>query len=198
MAHFFFALVGTVLLLLKSHSPDEVFSNCTYGFSLILLFGVSALYHRPQWGQRGYAIMRRLDHAAIFILIAGTATPICILGLGGKDGTTLLITVWITALLGILQSFFWTKGPKWIRALPYVIAGWVITPYFKEFVQLLGETSAEWILIGGLIYTLGTVVYAMKRPNPFPRVFGYHEIFHIMVIVAASFHFAVNYHFVDR
>jgi hemolysin III len=193
---FFMAIGAGIALITKSHTLPATYSSIIYAITLVLLFGASALYHRPQWSHKFYVVMRRIDHSAIFLLIAGTATPLVVMGLDGKQEIKLLAIIWITAGIGVLQAVLWTRGPKWIRASLYIIAGWVVAPYFPEIKASLGNGGEKLILLGGLIYTLGAVVYALKKPNPFPKVFGYHEIFHIMVIVAASFHFAAIYRLV--
>jgi hemolysin III len=190
---FFISLGAGLTLLTKCHST-ETFSSClVYVLSLALLFGSSSLYHRPQWGLRAYNIMRRIDHSAIFILIAGTATPVCLLGLRGKMGVHLLIIFWVAAILGISQALLWSHGPKWLRAVVYIVMGWLALPYFAALEASLGPENGLLILAGGVIYTLGALVYALKKPDPYPEVFGFHEIFHIMVVIAAALHFSVIY-----
>ena len=155
------------------------------------LFAISAIYHRVQWqAERSRARMRRADHASIFILIAGTYTPVALLGLGGDDGRRLLIMIWSGAIGGVLLSLFWVRAPKALTAAVAVAVGWMITPYFGEVRRLLG--MAVWlILAGGIAYTAGAIIYALRKPNPWPRTFGYHEIFHALTLVGASLHFAV-------
>lgn len=190
-AAFFFALGACAMLLDKTRGWLQIGAILVYSLSLSGLFGISALYHRPQWSPRMRMWMRRLDHAAIFILIAGTCTPLFLLGIPSDSGKKLLMIVWIAASIGILQSLFWTNAPKWLAALLYVIVGWLAVPYLPELKASLGVLSTTLILAGGIIYTLGAIVYALKRPNPFPKTFGYHEIFHVMVVIAAFTHFIV-------
>lgn len=190
---FFIALVACAVLIYHSHGTRAVTANIIYSLSLSGLYCVSALYHCPMWSRRTYLLMRRLDHAAIFVLIAGSATPICMLGLKDKLGNQLLYTIWVIAIIGMIITIFWSHGPKWIRALLYVSAGWFAFPYLPQIKASLGTTDM-WLLVGGgIVYTLGAMVYGLKRPNPFPRVFGYHEIFHIFVVIASAFHFSVIY-----
>lgn len=190
-AAFFFALGACAMLIAASHDVTAVIANIIYSLSLAGLFGISALYHRPQWQPEARMWMRRLDHAAIFILIAGTGTPIALLAIPGESGNRFLTIIWIAAAIGVIQSLFWVKAPKWLAAILYIIMGWLAVPYMSEIKNALGQGSVTALLIGGVIYTLGALVYAFKRPNPAPRVFGYHEIFHLLVIVAAAFHFVV-------
>ena len=162
-----------------------------YSTALIGLFTVSALYHRVHWRPDLRAWMRRLDHAAIFLLIAGTGTPICLLALAEQAGLRLLTISWIGAGAGVLQSIFWVGAPKWLAAVFYVALGWLVVPYGPEILQGLGPGSLALLVAGGLAYTAGAVVYALKRPNPRPAVFGYHEIFHLLVVLGALLHFVV-------
>jgi hemolysin III len=161
-----------------------------YGLSLVAMFGVSALYHRPTWQPAARARMRRLDHATIFLLIAGTFTPFAVLGLEGRETTTLLCIAWGGALLGLLQALFWVHAPKPLTALLYLAMGWAISPYFGALRAALGNAPLGLLLAGGVAYSLGALVYALRRPDPFPRTFGYHEVFHALVIVASVCHFA--------
>jgi hemolysin III len=135
--------------------------------------------------------MRRLDHAAIFVLISGTATPLCLLRLPERSGQTLLFWVWALALLGSIKSLIWVRIPKAISSLLYVATGCVALLYFKDFQASLSPMEFALLLAGGLVYAAGALVYALKRPDPLPQVFGYHEIFHLLVVVAAALHFAV-------
>jgi hemolysin III len=184
------ALVGWILLAARAASTAAAVAAHVYGASLFALFAVSAAYHRPNWPPRARAVMRRLDHSAIFLLIAGTYTPMCLL-LGGTTGWTLLAAVWVGAALGVLQSVFWAKAPKWLVAALAVALGWAVVPTLPTLWAALGGGALSLLLAGGLAYTAGAVVYARRRPDPFPRVFGYHEVFHALVIAAAVCHYAV-------
>ena len=192
-AAFFFALGACALLLAKTHDTRSLLATLIYSLGLTALFGISALYHRPQWNPAARMWMKRLDHAAIFIMIAGTGTPLSLLGLPGADGRTLMLYFWLAAGLGVIQCLFWVNAPKWISAILYVVVGWLALPYLSEFKSTLGVVSVALLLAGGIVYTVGALVYAFKRPNPWPKVFGYHEIFHVLVIIAAVLHFIVVY-----
>jgi hemolysin III len=161
-----------------------------YGASLFTLFLVSALYHRGRWAPRARGVMRRLDHSAIFLLIAGTYTPFCLL-LPGGAGSLLLLVVWGCAAAGILQSIVWARAPKPLVAAVYVLFGWIVVPVLPALRGALGSGAIALLAAGGGTYTVGALVYATRRPDPFPRVFGYHEVFHALVIAAAACHFAV-------
>lgn len=179
------------MLVALSSGSRAIIANLIYSLSLTGLFGISSLYHRPTWSANARTWMRRLDHSAIFILIAGTGTPLCLLALPEPSGTNMLILFWVAALVGVVQSLFWVRAPKWLAALLYITMGWLAVPYLPELQSALGSANVWLLLTGGVIYTLGALVYAVKKPNPAPQVFGYHEIFHLLVIIAAAFHFVV-------
>lgn len=190
-AAFFFYLGACAMLMAQSQHFSEFVATLIYSLSLCGLFGISALYHRPRWSSQARMWMRRLDHSAIFLLIAGTGTPLCMLAIPNDGGMQLLKIIWIAAAIGVIQSLFWVSAPKWLAALLYIIMGWLAFPYMPELKKALGASGVNLILTGGIVYTLGAVVYALKKPNPSPKYFGYHEIFHILTIVAAGFHFVV-------
>ena len=182
-----FAVAGWVALLRAAPGPRAAAAAAVYGLALTAQFSISALYHRPRWGARARLVMRRLDHAAIFLLIAGTYTPFCLLLPGGGHG--LLAGVWAGAVAGIVLSVAWPLAPKWLMAALTVGLGWVIVPLLPSLRGAIGA-SGLWLLGGGgAAYTIGALVYATRRPDPFPRVFGYHEVFHALVILAAVMHY---------
>jgi hemolysin III len=187
VAAFVAALAG-VLLITHAPTVKAAWAAGIYSWSLVMLFGISAVYHVPMWQPRPRMWLRRMDHSAIFILIAGTYTPICLLGLHGV-GMTILIIVWAGAGLGILQSMLWPKAPKWVTAILYVALGWIVVWEWQAVHALLGGLNEILLAIGGFLYTAGAVIYAAHKPNPWPKVFGYHEIFHLLVIIAAALHF---------
>lgn len=188
-AAFFAAGAGSVLVAMSPNLRTAA-ASAIFSLSLVTLFAVSAIYHRVQWKtERARAYMRRADHSSIFVLIAGTYTPVAILGLGGEDGRRLLIMIWCGAAAGVCLSLFWVKAPKALTAAVAVAMGWMIVPYFSQVRRLLGPEL--WlILAGGIAYTAGAVIYAVRKPNPSPRVFGYHEVFHALTIIGAFLHFA--------
>lgn len=160
-----------------------------YVTSLVVLFAVSATYHRVNWSPRAHARMRRLDHASIFVLIAGTYTPIALVGLPEEQGVRLLIAIWSGALIGIVQAVFWARAPKPLTALLAVLVGWTLVPYIDDVRHALPAGDLALLLGGGVAYTMGAVAYASGRPNPRAQVFGYHEVFHALTIVGAALHF---------
>jgi hemolysin III len=161
-----------------------------YGASLVVLFTVSAIYHRVFWTDRKLrAAVGRVDHSAIFVLIAGTYTPFCLL-LGGARGLWLLATAWTSALLGMVIVVFFPGTPKKVRSALYVLLGWLIVPFLPGLHAALGARPFVLLIAGGACYTVGAVVYATRRPDPLPTVFGFHEIFHLLVVAAAGLQFA--------
>ena len=165
-----------------------------YGICLFFLFAVSATYHRVSWNEQQRKFWRRMDHSMIFIFIAGSYTPFG-LELLNQDalGTQMLSAIWITAILGAAVTVAWPSAPKWFRAILYLTAGWMLAVTFPKTYELLGGTAMSLILGSGFLYSLGAIIYARKSPNPWPFTFGYHEIFHILVIAAAWMHYAVIY-----
>lgn len=190
-AAFFMALGACTLLVVKSQQLSSIWATSIYSLSLVTLLGISALYHRINWAPSTRMIMRRLDHAAIYFLIAGTMTPICLLALPETSGKRLLIIAWTAAGLGMLVSFAFTHKPKWLNATLCLSAGIVVVPYLSEMADSLGRRNLALIICGGLAYSMGALTYALKRPNFFPKVFGYHEVFHLLVLVGATSHFVV-------
>ena len=163
-----------------------------YAVSLVALFGVSALYHRINWRSvAGRDWMRRLDHSMIFVLIAGSYTPFAVLVLHGSLAVAILVAVWAGALLGVVFNMVWRNAPTWLRAALYVGLGWIAVAAAPQLGAGIGLVGVTLVALGGVLYTMGAVVYARKRPDPAPTVFGYHEVFHLLVIAAAAVQYAV-------
>ncbi len=190
---FFIALGACSVLIALSTNEMARIASITYSVGLLMLFGISAVYHRPHWEPKARSIMKRFDQSAIFIQIAGTFTPLCLLVLPQNEGKHLLMVIWSGAFLGILQSVFWVNAPRWLTAIFYVLLGWLIFPYVSELKESLGNNNISLIIAGGLFYTIGAIFYALKKPKLNPAVFGYHELFHLFTIIAAGFHFIVIY-----
>jgi hemolysin III len=184
---FLAAAAGTVLVT-GAPTQRAAWAAGVYAVSLVTLFGVSALYHVPMWRPSRRRWLRHLDHAAIFVLIAGSYTPICLLGLGDR-GSRLLVLVWVGAGLGILKSLLWPQAPKPVSAFLYVGLGWIAVSEWTAVRAALDGWSEALLIVGGALYTLGAVIYAARRPDPHPEVFGYHELFHVLVVLAAGFHY---------
>ena len=154
-----------------------------YTLSAMLLFGVSALYHRGSWLDRGSAVLRRLDHANIFLLIAGTYTPYAVLLLSRTSAVVLLSVIWTGAVLGVCFRVFWIRAPRWLYTPLYVVLGWTAVFWLGDFFRNGGVAPVVLMLAGGLAYSLGAVAYGLKRPDPWPTVFGFHEVFHACTVV---------------
>ncbi len=160
-----------------------------YAATVTLLFGISALYHRRSWSPRAHWVMKRLDHSMIFVFIAGTYTPLAVLTLPTRSMIAVLIAVWGGAAIGVGLQLFWPGHPRWISAPCYLALGWVAVFVLPQLLHTGGVTAFVLIAIGGLIYSYGAIVYATKRPNPVPATFGFHEVFHLCTLVAASCHY---------
>jgi len=188
---FFVSLVLGIGLIVAADTPKATLAVAVYAASLSALLGTSALYHRVDWKRPEVRRwMRRLDHSMIFFLIAGTYTPFALLVLSGPLADAILVVVWIGAIAGAIVETIWIDHPKWVAAIIYIALGWVAVAAFPQLWMDMGVTGTLLVAAGGLLYTAGAVVYATQRPNPSPRVFGYHEVFHALVIAAAAAHFA--------
>ena len=183
---FFASLVAAGALVLRSRSFVAGAAAFVFGASLALLFGTSALYHRLHWDPVQRQRMRRLDHAAIFILIAGGYTPLFALVPSSRGGHVALAVIWIGAALGVVKSLLWAHAPKWVTALFCVALGWTVAGQVVDRAPAVGWLAVGMLLACGVIYSVGALVYALRRPDPFPKVFGYHEVFHAIVIVASA------------
>jgi hemolysin III len=194
---FFVSLVTGGVLVIVAPPGKATFAAAVYAVSVAALFGTSALYHRITWAsQAARRWMRRLDHSMIFLLIAGTYTPFALLVLDGTLATVILALVWGGAAAGILLKLVWLDAPKPLVAAVYVILGWVAVAAFPDLFDEIGIGGVAMVAAGGLLYTLGALVYAFQRPDPAPTVFGYHEVFHALVIAAAALQYAAVAFFV--
>ncbi|MGD0391569.1 MAG: hemolysin III family protein [Acidimicrobiales bacterium] len=193
---FFVSLVSGTALIWAAPTPGSKAIMSVYAISISMLFGVSALFHRHTWGPVGRRRMRRADHSTIFIAIAGSYTAVVGIALSGWPRTAVLCIVWGGALIGITLRQVWLDAPKWVIALPYVVVGWAAVVVLPQLLHALGGVGFSLLLAGGLAYSAGAVVYALKRPNPVAGVFGYHEVFHACTIVGAVLHFVVIAFFV--
>jgi hemolysin III len=194
---FFVSLLTGGALVATAPGGRATVAAAIYAVSVAGLFGSSALYHRITWASAAARRwMRRLDHSMIFVLIAGTYTPFALLALKGTLATAILVAVWAGAAAGVVMKLVWIDAPKWVVALTYVLLGWVAVAAFPQLYDAVGLTGITMVAGGGLLYTAGAVVYALRRPDPVPTVFGYHEVFHVLVIVAAALQYAVVAFFV--
>ena len=185
----FLAIGGTVLLLVVADSPSGYVGGAVFASSLMLLYGTSATYHQVRWRQSWHHVVKRLDHAMIFVLIAGTYTPFC-LDVSVAWGISLLAVVWSLAGAGIVLKLVWPDGPRWLSVALYVGLGWVAIVAASEVVDRYLGSALALLLLGGALYTIGGIIYALRRPDPWPRVFGYHEVFHAFVVAGSAVHYA--------
>jgi hemolysin III len=184
------ALAGLIALLIVGWStPAKIISLAIYGVSLIFLFSASATYHMVKVKDKALEIFRKVDHAAIYVLIAGTYTPFCVNAFEGFWKWGMLSIIWSLAIIGIVVKIFYIKSPRWLSAGIYVIMGWISVSAAGEMLSALPAWVFAWLLAGGIIYTLGAIVYATKMFNFKPGVFGFHEVWHIFVLLAAAAHF---------
>jgi hemolysin III len=186
---FWLALVAAVTLIVLVPAGMPRIAAAVYGAGLCALFGGSGLYHRWRWHPRWRPILRRVDHSTIFVFIAACYTPVGMMVLSGTTRWVVMITVWAGALAGVALSVAWITAPRFLCASCYVALGWVAVLAFPQMSAALPIAPIILMAIGGLLYTAGAVIFALGKPNPWPRVFGFHEIFHVFVILAAVVHF---------
>ncbi len=182
-----FAAIGAVMatiafLIDTAGDPPRLLTMLVFGLSMVALYTISAVYHLGTWQGRRLTLVRTLDHAGIFLLIAGTYTPICVIVLGGRLGWTVLALIWGLAAVGMGSAVLALRLPRWVVAAHYLGMGWLALIPLPRLVHALPPPALAVFAAGGLLYTTGAVVYALRRPNPWPRVFGFHEIFHLLVI----------------
>lgn len=193
------AVLGTVLLVMRSVSPAmpwHIVTFSIFGGGMILLYTASTLYHWLPLSEKGIRFLRRVDHSMIFFYIAATYTPICLIPLRGPWGWSIFGVIWGLALLGIVMKVFWLHAPRWFSTAIYLAMGWLVLVGVYPLVQNLPFAALAWLGGGGVVYSLGAVVYALKWPDPIPKHFGFHEIFHLFVIGGSFCHFVVMYWYV--
>lgn len=190
---FFIAFGACLMLVFQSSTRLALLASIVYSLGLLGMLGTSAIYHRFNWRPRTRAVMKRLDHSAIFLVIACSATPFSLFALSEESGHDFMLYIWSAAVLGIVQSMLWTKAPKFVSALFYIAMGWLSLPYVGEMKQTIGSTNISLLISGGIIYTIGAMFYAFKWPNIAPKYFGYHELFHIFVVIGSVLHFIAIY-----
>jgi hemolysin III len=186
---FWFALAAAGILIIVAYDGRARVAAIIYGVGLCALFGASATYHRWRGHPRWKPVLRRVDHSTIFVFIAASYTPIALLVLHGPLSTIVLISVWAGALAGVVMSVAWIDAPRVLTAVCYIAVGWVALVAMPQLFEHRGVAVPVLLLVGGLLYSLGAAAYATKRPNPWPRTFGFHEVFHTLVIAAALVHF---------
>lgn len=195
---FFCSLGVGIALIAAASSAAERWAAAVFAASVSGMFGASALYHRGNWSERPRRWLRRLDHAMIFVLIAGTYTPVGLLVLSGAWQVVVLTIVWSGAAIAVVTRLLWTDGPRWIPAAIGVTLGWVGVVVLPQLLDRVGNAGLGLLLAGGLLYTAGSIVYARGRPNPVPEIFGFHELFHVLVIGAAACQYVAIAFFVIR
>ena len=190
------SLVGLILLLVEAFSRgsvNHIIAFSMFGLSMILLYTASSLYHALPVKEKTLLLLQKLDHAMIYVLIAGTYTPICLLALEGTWKWGLFITIWTLALVGIIKKFLWMGAPRWLSTTFYLAMGWLAVIIFPSLMERLPLAFLIWIAVGGLAYTVGAIIYGIKKPNPIPNWFGHHEIWHLFVLAGTFSHFWAIY-----
>ena len=189
-----------ILLILRARAeatPLHVIGFTVFGISLLLLYGASTIYHTLDVCPKKTGFLRRIDHMMIFVLIAGTYTPVCLVTLQGTWGWTLLVAIWAFALFGVLLKIFWMNAPRWLSTLIYVVMGWLAVIAFVPLKAAVSWGGIGLLVAGGLAYTIGAVIYATKKPNlALLKSFGFHEIFHVFVMVGSAIHNAFMFQYV--
>lgn len=187
---FFASLASGVALFFQAGAAVSRVAAILYAASLSAMYGVSALYHRVTWPPSALRVWRRLDHSMIFVLIAGTFTPFGLLVMRGGWSVATLVVFWAGAVAGVVVSLVWIDAPRWVAALLYLALGWAGLVTLGPIARTVGGGGVALLVVGGVLYSIGAVVYARKRPSPAPAVFGYHEVFHAFVIAASVCHWA--------
>ncbi|WP_241757510.1 hemolysin III family protein [Streptomyces sp. WAC00263] len=183
------ALIAGIVLICLARTPQAALACAVYSVTAWLLFATSAIYHRGTWGPLGEALLRRLDHANIFLIIAGTCTPLAVLLLPPGQRSVLLWIVWAGALAGIAFRVLWVGAPRWLYTPCYLALGWAPVRYLPDFLHTGGVAVLALVVAGGLLYSAGAVVYGLQRPDPSPRWFGFHEVFHALTVAAFTTHY---------
>lgn len=187
-----FSLVGLTLMVVMAAVRSDVWhivSFSIFGTTLILMYTASFLYHSLHVSEKALMVFKKIDHIMIFMVIAGSYTPVCLVPLRGPWGWSILGTVWGIAFIGIFLKIFFIRSPRWVSTLIYLIMGWMCLLAVYPLVQNLNAASLFWLTLGGVFYSFGAVVYAIKRPDPFPGRFGFHEIWHLFVLAGSACHF---------
>jgi len=184
------SVAAGIVLVATASTQEGRITSAIFATTAALLFGTSALFHRGSWSPRVKGLLRRMDHSNIYLIIAGSYTPFAVLALPPDKGRTLMVIVWVGALAGVVFRVFWVGAPRWLYTTLYVVIGWVAIIYLPDLIDGAGVTAVVLIVVGGVLYSLGAVVYGLKRPNPWPEWFGFHEVFHSLTIAAFVAHYA--------
>jgi hemolysin III len=183
------SLAAGIVLVALAPSGEARLAAAIFSLAAVLLFGTSALFHRGNWSPSVKDLLRRIDHANIFLIIAGSYTPFLMLGLPEDQGRLLMTIVWSGALLGILFRVFWMGAPRWLYTTLYLVVGWIAVFFLRELIDGVGVVAVVLIIVGGGLYTLGALVYGLKWPNPWHGWFGFHEVFHAFTVAAFTVHY---------
>lgn len=183
------SLVAGAVLISTAPTFEARISSAIFSMTAVLLFGTSALFHRGTWSGKIESVIRRIDHANIYLIIAGTYTPFAVLALPDRQGRMLLSIVWAGAAAGVILRVFWTSAPRWLTTALYVLVGWVALFFLPGLIDGAGVPAVMLIVLGGVLYTVGAFVYAIKRPNPSPEWLGFHEVFHAFTVAAFIAHY---------
>ncbi len=193
------SIIGTIFLINSSLNPyklNHLIAFSIFGLGLILLYTTSTLYHWLKLSDAGILRMRKADHIMIFINIAATYTPVCMIALKNNLGWTLLSIIWSIALVGILIKIFWIQAPRWLSTTIYVLMGWMAIVVIIPLIEILQMKALVWLFIGGVFFTTGAIIYALKKPDPYPGILGFHEIFHLFVLLGSFSHFWMIYKYI--
>ena len=192
LTHFigFLAVIPVFIRFMEmSETRIQTIAFTIFGISLMLLYGASTIYHTLKLSAEKTALLRRIDHMMIFVLIAGTYSPVCLVTLAGKWGTILLSAIWLIAIAGVFMKIFWMGAPRWLSTMIYVVMGWLSITAFVPLMKAVGWGGFGMLLGGGIAYTVGALIYALKKPNlAILKSFGFHEIFHVFVMIGSGFH----------
>lgn len=194
-----FSILATVLMInatINPLKPYHLISFCIFGAGMFLLYTSSTLYHWLKLSEEGTKTLRRVDHIMIFILIAATYTPICLVPLRDTIGYGVLAGIWGTAIIGAIFKIFWLTAPRWLSTAIYLLMSWLAVFISIPLFKLLQVEAIIWLLLGGVFYTVGAIIYGMKKPNPYPGILGFHEIFHIFVLLGSFSHFWMIYKYI--
>ena len=195
----FLSLIGLILLIKYSLDTSNVYNTimlAVFGVSSILLYSASSTYHQCLSSEKVIKVLRRVDHSMIYVLIAGTYTPICLIALKGKIGTFLFLGVWLLAFIGILLKIVWFDAPRWLYTGFYILMGWISVFAIVPIIRAVSVGGFMWLLAGGLFYTIGAVIYATKRPKINLKFFGFHEIFHIFIMLGSLCHYILMFKYI--
>ena len=192
-----FGVVGTFLLLSNSSNRMTAIAFLIFGLSMILLYSASTIYHFiDKSKEKAKLVMRKLDHIMIFVLIAGTYTPVCMLVLNNTSGYRLLALVWTITMFGVFMKIFWIKSPNWVSSVLYISMGWLAVLVLSPLAQSMPKEGMFWLVLGGIFYTIGGTIYGIKKPNFNNNYFGFHELFHLFVLAGTFCHFVMMYFYV--